>query len=106
MISFQELPDGSYSVSDVQVYIKYILKKLNKTLATTPPIHIYINRINNRLVFNIKDEYKLELQKPETMKLFDSIKKLIDKTKKGKNALSLEVVVIVLVQCNLVDYQY
>ena len=97
MISFQELPDGSYSVSDVQVYIKYILKKLHKTLATTPPIHIYINRINNRLVFNIKDEYKLELQKPETMKLFDSIKKLIDKTKKGKNALSLEVVVIVLV---------
>ena len=50
------------------------LKKLNETLATTPPIHIYINTINNRLVFNIKDEYKLDLQKPETMKLFDSIK--------------------------------
>ena len=37
---------------------------------------VYINRINNRLVFKIKDEYKLELQTPETMKLFPSTKKI------------------------------
>ena len=30
----------------------------------------YINRINNRLVFKIKDGYKLELQPPETINLF------------------------------------
>ena len=45
-----ELPDGSYSVSDIQYYIKYIIKK-HKTLTTIPPIHVYINRMNNRLVF-------------------------------------------------------
>ena len=36
--------------------------------------HIFINRINNRLVFKIKDGYKLELQTTETIKLFGSTK--------------------------------
>ena len=54
-----ELPDGSYSVSDIQDYIEYIIKN-HETLTTTPPIHVYINRINNRLEFKIKDRYKLE----------------------------------------------
>ena len=44
-----ELPDGSYSVSDIQDYIEHMIKK-NKTLTTIPPIYVYINRINNRLV--------------------------------------------------------
>ena len=100
-----ELPDGSYSVSDIQDYIEFIIKK-HETLTTIPPIHVYINRINNRLVFKIKDGYKLELQTPETMKLFGSTKKLIDKTKNGEKVPSLEVVEVVLVQCNLVDNQY
>ena len=43
---------------------------------------------------------------PETIKLFGSTKKLIDKAKSGKNVQSLEVVEVVLVQCNLVDNQY
>ena len=30
-----------------------------------PPNRIYLNRINNILVFKIKDRYKLELQAPE-----------------------------------------
>ena len=70
-------------MSDIQDYIKYIIKK-HETLTTIPPIHVYINRINNRLVFKIKDAYKLELQTPETLKLFGSTKKLIDKTKNGE----------------------
>ena len=40
------------------------------------------------------------------MKLFDSAKKSIDKTKSGKNVSSLEVAEVVLVQCKLVDNQY
>ena len=51
----------------------------------------------------MKNGYKLELQTSETMKLFGSIKKLIDKTKTGEKISSLEVVEVVLVQCNLVD---
>ena len=71
-----------------------------------PPIHFHINRINKRLVFKTKDDYRLELQTPETMKLFDSTEKLIDKTKNGENFPSLEVVEIGLVQCNLAENQY
>ena len=57
-------------------------------------------------MFKIKDGYKLELQTPETMKLFGSTKKLIGKTKNGENVPSLEVVEVLLVQCNIVDNQY
>ena len=57
-------------------------------------------------MFKIKDEHKLELQTLETMKLFGSTKKLIDKRNNGENVPGLEVVEVVLVQCNLVDNQY
>ena len=53
-----------------------------------------------------KDGYKLELQAPENMKLFSSTKKLLETTKNGENVPSLEVVEVVLDQCNLVDNQY
>ena len=99
------MPEGSFSVSDIQDYIEYIIKN-HETLTTIPPVHVYINRINNILVFKIKDGCKLELQTPETMKLFGNTKKLIDKTKNGGNLPSLEVVEVVLVQCNLLDNQY
>ena len=92
-------------ISDIQDYIKHIIKK-HETLTTIPPIYIYINRINNRLVFKIKDGYKQELQTPETMKLFGSTKTLVDKTKNGEKVPGLEVVEVVLVQCNLVENQY
>ena len=46
-------------------------------------------------MFKIIDGYKLELQMPETMKLFGSTEKLIDKTKNGENVPSLESVEVV-----------
>ena len=57
-------------------------------------------------MFKSKDRYKLELQAPETMKLFSSTKKLLETTKNGENVPSLEVLEVVLDQCNLVDNQY
>ena len=48
-------------------------------LNENPPIHMCINRIDNRLVFKIKNGYKLKLQRPETMKLFASTKDFIGK---------------------------
>ena len=47
-----ELPDGSCSVSNIQYYVEYIIKR-QETLTTITPIHIYINRINNKLVFKM-----------------------------------------------------
>ena len=57
-------------------------------------------------MFKIKDGHKLELQTPETMKLFGSAKKLIDKTKNGDNMPSLEVFEVVLVLVVLVGNQH
>ena len=80
-------------------YIDYIIKK-HETLSPNPPIHICISRINNRLVIKTKDEYK------QTMKLFGSTKKLIDKTKDVEIVPSLKVVEVVSVKFNLVDNKY
>ena len=57
-------------------------------------------------MFKIKDGYNLELQTPETMKLFRSTRKVIHKTTVGENVTNLEVTEVVLVQCNLADTQY
>ena len=56
-----QLANGSCSVSNIQDYIEYTIKK-HETLTTIPPVHVYINIINNWLVFKINDGYKLELQ--------------------------------------------
>ena len=58
---------------------------------------IFLFFFTSFVFFKIKDGCKLELQTPETMELFGSIKKSIDKTKNGENVLSLEVVEVVLV---------
>ena len=77
------LPDGSHSVSDIQYYFEYIIKK-HETVVDNPPVQIYVNKIKNRIVFKIKTGYKLELISEETMKLLGSSKKLIDKNKDGE----------------------
>ena len=69
-----DLPDGSYSISDIQDYFEFIIKK-HETLTENPPIQIYPNKIKNRIVFKIKTGYKLELLTPETMKLLGSTEK-------------------------------
>ena len=45
------LPDGSYSVSDICIS-KNIIKK-HETIADNPPVQIYMNKIKNRIVFKI-----------------------------------------------------
>ena len=75
-----DLPDESYSVSDIKDYFEYIIKK-HETIADNPPVQIYVNKIKNRIVFKIKTEYRLELLTKETMKLFGREKKKLIKRK-------------------------
>ena len=70
------LPDGFYSVSDIQDYVEYIIKK-HETIADNPPVQIYLNKIKNRIVFKIKSGYKLELLSKETMQFLGSTKRLL-----------------------------
>ena len=69
-----DLPDGSYSIADIQDYFEFITKK-HENLTENPPLQIYTNKIKNRIVFKIETGYKLELLSPETMKLLRSTKK-------------------------------
>ena len=100
-----DLPDGSYSVSDIQDYFEYIIKK-HETIADNPPVQIYVNKIKNRIVFRIKAGYKLELLTKETIQFLGSSKKDIDQNKNGEFVPRLETVEVVLVHCNLVNDSY
>ena len=78
----------SFSCQIVLIRIEIFKIILNFSLKTWNINHNfsyygYINRINNRLVFKTKDEYKIEVKMPEIMKIFDSTKKLTVKTKHG-----------------------
>ena len=100
-----ELPDGSYSVSDIQDYFEYILKKDAENI-DNPSIRIYVNKTENRITFKIKTGYSLELLTPETMKLLGSTENKITKNKNGENVPHLEITEVVLVHCNIVNNNY
>ena len=100
-----KLPDGSYSVSDIQDYFEYILKKHSESV-DNPSIRVYINKIENRIMFKIKNGYYLELLTPETMKLLGSTNSKITKDKNGQNVPRLEIVEVVLVHWNLVNNDF
>ena len=48
-----KLLDGSCSVSDIQYYFTYFIKK-HETLTHNPPIKIYIKKIVNKITVRIK----------------------------------------------------
>ena len=100
-----ELPDGSYSIADIQDYFEFIIKK-HETLTENTPVQIYPNKIKNRIVFKIKTEQKVKLLSLETMKLLGSTKKNVDKDKDGEDVPKLESVEVFLVHCNLVNNNY
>ena len=100
-----ELPDGSYSILDIQGYFEYILKKHSESV-DNPSIRMHINKIENRITFKIKSGYYLELLTPETMKLLGSTESKTTKDKNGENVPHLQVVELVLVHCNLVNNDY
>ena len=100
-----ELPNGSYSISDIQDYFEYILKKHSENVDNSS-FRIYVNKIENIITFKITNGYYLELLTPETMNLLGSTESKITKDKNGENVPYLEVVELVLVHCNLVNNDY
>ena len=67
---------------------------------------IYVNEINNIIVFKIKSGYKLELLSKETMRLLGRTSNSIDKDKNSELVPKLESVDLVLVHCNVVNNSY
>ena len=83
-----ELPDGSYSISDIQNYFDYVFKKHSES-ADNPSIYMF-----------------LELLTPEIMELLGSTESKITKDKNGENFPHLEVVELALIHSNLINNNY
>ena len=80
-----ELPDGSYTVSNIQDYFESILRKHGEN-TDKPSVQTYVNKIENRVTFKVKDGYSLEFLTPETMKLLGNIENKITKDKNSENS--------------------
>ena len=91
-----DLPDGLCSVSDIQDYLEFIIKK-HETLTENPPVQIYLNKIIYRVVFRTKTGYKLQILSSEKMKLLGSTKKDAHQDKDGEDVPKLESVEVFLV---------
>ena len=100
-----ELPDRSHSVSNIQDYFEYILKKHGENTDNLL-IKIYVSKIENRITFKIKNGCSLELLTPETMKLLGSTENKITKDKNGENVPHVEITEVVLVHCNIINNDY
>ena len=81
------------------------LKKHSESV-DNPSIRIYLNKIENRITFNIKSGYYLVFLTPKTMKLLGSAENKINKDKNCENVPHLEIVKVVLVPCNLANNDY
>ena len=95
-----ELPDGLYSVSDIQDYVESIIKK-QETVTVNPEIKIYEKRIENKITFKINTRHYLELLTPETMKTFES-----NKSATGEILPHLKIAEVVLVHYNVASNDY
>ena len=67
---------------------------------------IYVNKIKNRITFEIKTGSYLELLTPVTTKLTGSTKRKITKDKNGENVPHLEVPEVLSIHCNIVNNYY
>ena len=101
-----ELPDGSYTVTDINDYFQFIVEKHTKD--HKDDIQIYVNKIANRVTFKLKTGITLELMTPETQALLGSSEKIVTGNKNGELVPEMEITEVVLVHCNLVnnDYQH
>ena len=88
-----------------KITLEGIFKK-HETVTDNPSIMIYINKIENRITFEIKAGYYLELLTPKTMKLLGSTQNKITKNENGENVPYLEITEVILIYCNIVNNNY
>ena len=88
-----------------QDYFEYILKKHSETV-DNPSIKINVNKVENRVTFKIKTKYYLELLTAETKKLLGNTESKITKDKNGEYLPHLEVVELLVVDCNIINNSY
>lgn len=56
-----DLPDGSYNVEDIQIYVNYIISK-HETIDTKDlTVKISVNRVLNKIRIELKRNYEVKL---------------------------------------------
>ena len=85
-----------------------ILTISSKNFVDNPQIRIGENKMKNRITFKIRVRYYLrkQLELDETMKLLASTENKITEDNSDENVLHLEITEILLVHCNIVNYDY
>ena len=104
-INGEILSNGSHSVSDLQDYFKYIIKK-HDTVTDYSSIMIYVNKKENRMTFKTKTGYYFELSMPVKMKLLGNTNSKLTKDENSENVPHLEITEVVLIQCKFVNSDY
>ena len=92
----------NYLMDRILDHFEYVLRNYGQK-TVNPSIRIYINKIENRIMFKIKTRYHLELLTSERLKFLGSTKSKISKNQNGENVPNLEITEVVLVDCNIVN---
>ena len=82
------------------------ISKKHETVTDNPSIMMYVNKIENRITFEIKIGYYLELLTHETMKILGSTKSTITKNENRENVSHLEITEVMWAHCNIANSYY
>ena len=88
-----------------KITLNIYLKK-HEVKTVNPSIRLYINKIQNRILFKIKTWYYPERLTFKTVKLLRRTKSKITKNKNGENVYYLDITEVVLIHCNVVNNSY
>ena len=92
------MPDGSYSIADIQDYFEFIIKK-HETLPENPSVQIHPNKIKENRI-------KIRISISGNDEIIREHKKDVEHDKDVEDVSKLESVEVVLVHCNLVNNNY
>ena len=81
-------------------------KKKHREDIDKPSVQISVNKIKNKIIFEIENGYIPQNLTLETIKLLGSIESKITKDKNGENVPHFEITEVVLVHCNIVNSHY
>ena len=100
-----ELPDGSFSVSDIKDCFEYILRKKHGEKTDNPSIKVYVNKIENRITFKMK-RILSQTFNAWNNEITWSNKSKITKDENGKDMPHLDITEVILVHYNIADNNY
>ena len=100
----------NYQIDPIQyqilkIILSILLKKHGEDIDNSS-VQIYVNKIENRATFKIKNGYILEPLTSETQILLGSTENKTTKGKNGENVAHLEVTEVVLVHYDIVNNDY